>query len=181
MQAGYRNPAGVLPFPAFLRVLISTNNIHDTASSAMTYTDIHYHLVFATKGRARDLDKSRRNDLFRFIRGILKNRNCHLYRIGGVEDHIHILTYLHPSIALADLVKEIKTATSAWIKGERVFPAFDHWQEGYGAFTCDAAARPGLIEYIKSQEEHHRVKTFAEELEELVRSCGLQWHADRLP
>ncbi len=146
-----------------------------------TYTDINYHIVFGTKNRVRALDNPRRDDLYRFIWGVLKKRDCHLYRIGGVEDHVHILTYLHPTIALADLVKEIKTVSSAWIKGKHVFPAFESWQEGYGAFTCEASARPGLIEYIKGQEEHHRIKTFAEELEELVKSRGLKWYPDHLP
>ena len=151
------------------------------ARAMATYTDITYHIVFATKGRTRVLDKPRRDDLYRFIWGVLRHRDCHLYRIGGVEDHVHILTSLHPAVALASLVKEIKTAASAWIKGQHVFPMFDHWQEGYGAFTTDAAGRPGLIEYIKGQEEHHRRKTFAEELEEMVRERGLAWEPDFLP
>ena len=146
-----------------------------------TYTDITYHIVFGTKNRVRVLDKPRRDELFRLIWGILKERDCHLYRIGGVEDHIHILTSLHPTVALASLVKEIKTVTSEWIKGRGVFPRFDYWQEGYGAFTTDAEGRPGLIEYIRGQEEHHRVKSFAEELEEMVKSRGLTWKPDHLP
>ena len=106
-----------------------------------TYTDITYHLVFGTKNRVRVLDKPRRDDLYRFIWGLLKKRNCHLYRIGGVEDHLHVLTSLHASLALADLIKEIKTSTSTWIKGEGVFPGFKYWQEGYGGFTTDAESR----------------------------------------
>ncbi len=72
-----------------------------------TCTDITYHLVFGTKHRAPALAKAHRDDLCRFIWGVLKARNCHLYRIGGVDDHVHILTSLHPTVALADLVKEI--------------------------------------------------------------------------
>ena len=146
-----------------------------------TYTDITYHIVFATKNRVRVLDRERRDDLYRFIWAVLKERECHLYRIGGVEDHIHILTSLHPTVALAGLVKEFKTASSDWIKGRKVFAMFDYWQEGYGAFTTDAEGRSGLIEYIKSQEEHHRVRTFAEELEGMVKSRGLTWKPDHLP
>jgi putative transposase len=139
-----------------------------------TYTQIIYHLVFATKHRERVLDKERRDDLYRFIWGMLEKRQCYLFRIGGIEDHLHILTALHPTVALADLVKEIKTATSAWIKGEKVFPRFTHWQEGYGAFTCAAKDKAGLIDYIKLQEEHHRVTTFREEYEALLAKAGLQ-------
>lgn len=146
-----------------------------------TYTDITYHLVFATKHRVRALDKEHREDLYRFIWGMLNARQCHLYRIGGVEDHIHILTSLHPTVALADLVKEIKTATSAWIKSRRVFPHFEHWQEGYGAFTVAAEARPGLIEYIKTQEQHHARVDFVEELRGMVVSAKLEWRDDFPP
>lgn len=146
-----------------------------------TYTDMTCHLVFATKNRARALDKARRDDLFRFIWGVLKERQCHLYRIGGVEDHLHILTSLHPTVALASLVKEIKTASSAWIKGEAVFPFFEHWQEGYGAFSVAAKDRPGLIDYIKNQEQHHQGQSFVDELQAMVTSAQLEWKPDYLP
>ncbi len=146
-----------------------------------TYTDITYHLVFATKNRIPSLDKPRRDDLYRFCWGLLKARDCHLYRIGGVEDHVHILTSLHPTVALADLVKEIKTASSAWIKGQAVFPAFDYWQEGYGAFTVGTEARPGLIDYIRNQETHHQRLSFIDELREMVGKAQLQWKPDYLP
>lgn len=152
-----------------------------------TYTDITYHLVFGTKHRAPVLDKARRDDLYRFVWGILQRRNCHLFRMGGVEDHIHILTSLHPTVALADLVKEIKTASSAWIKGERVFPRFEAWQEGYGAFTVAAEARPDLIEYINGQEAHHHPRDgiiwedYVAELRRLVEAARLEWKAEYLP
>jgi putative transposase len=129
----------------------------------------------------RALDKAHRDDLYRFIWGVLQERNCHLYRIGGVEDHVHILTSLHPSLALADLVKEIKTASSAWIKGTASFPCFEHWQEGYGAFTVAGDAQPALIEYIKSQEQHHAKISFVDELKILVETAHLKWKADYLP
>jgi REP element-mobilizing transposase RayT len=77
-----------------------------------TFTQIYYHIVFSTKNRERVLLANRRDDLFRYIWGILKNKDCHLYRISGVEDHLHILTEIHPTIALATLVKDIKISTS---------------------------------------------------------------------
>ena len=76
---------------------------------------------------------------------------------------MHLLTSLHPTVALADLVRDIKTASATWIKGEKVFPAFDHWQDGYAAFTVAAQARPGLIKYIQNQEAHHQTREFAVE------------------
>jgi putative transposase len=171
-----KGAAGRSPPLPFAAVTLS-NGGHRMA----TYTDITYHLVFGTKNRVRALDKARRDDLYRFIWGILKNRDCHLYRIGGVEDHVHILTSLHASVALAELVKELKMATSVWIKGESVFPLFDYWQEGYGAFTHSAAERPALIDYIKNQEAHHERVGFAEELQALVEAHHLTWKADYPP
>jgi len=79
-----------------------------------TYTQIYYHVVFSTKDRVPTLRPERREDFFRYTWGILKNKDCHLYRIGGVEDHVHLLTSLHPTVSLADLVKDIKISTSKW-------------------------------------------------------------------
>ena len=138
-----------------------------------TYAQIFYHIVFSTKNRERVLGKPRRDDLYRFIWGVLQKRRCHLYRIGGVEDHVHIFTSLHPTVALSDLIKEIKTASSLWIKGQQVFPAFSHWQDGYGAFTHALTDKSRLIEYIRTQEEHHKQVSFREEYESLLAEAGL--------
>jgi len=107
--------------------------------------------------------KENRDQLFKYIWGVLKNKKCHLYRINGVEDHIHILTHIHPSIALSDLVKDIKLASSAFIKESNIFPEFKGWQQGYGGFTYSINEKERLIEYIKNQEEHHKRVTFREE------------------
>ena len=128
-----------------------------------TYTQILYQIVFSTKDRNRCLNKDHRNDLFRYIWGIIEHKKCHLYQLNGVEDHLHILTSLHPSIALADLVKDIKVAGSKFIKANKLFPEFNGWQIGYGAFTYSIDKKDILINYIKNQEEHHRERSFKEE------------------
>ncbi len=81
-------------------------------------------MVFSTKNRERTLIQSGQENLYRYIWGILKNKKCHLYRINGIEDHIHIATHIHPSIALSDLVKDIKLAASDFIREEKIFPDF---------------------------------------------------------
>jgi putative transposase len=146
-----------------------------------TYTESCHHIVFATKSRERVLQKERRDDLFRYIWGILKGHHSHLYRINGVEDHLHILTNLHPSVALADLVKDIKVASALWIKEHGVFPGFSHWQDGYGAFTVSHRDRGAVIDYIKQQEEHHRTKSYLDELRELLAAHGMQLDEQHLP
>jgi putative transposase len=133
-----------------------------------TYTQILYQIVFSTKYREQTLIAGNREELFRYIWGLLQNKNCHLYRINGVEDHIHILTHLHPSVSLASLVKDIKVSSCSFIKEKQLFPGFKGWQEGYGAFTYSVEAKDRLIEYIKRQEEHHRKKSFKEEYIELL-------------
>jgi len=138
-----------------------------------TFTQIYYHIAFSTKDRTPALTPDKREDLFRYTWGILKNKDCHLYRIGGVEDHIHILTSLHPTIALSVLVKDIKVATSTWIKKENNSPKFSHWQDGYGAFTVSHSDKDAVIEYIKNQEEHHKKVSFKNELREFLIKHGV--------
>jgi REP element-mobilizing transposase RayT len=140
-----------------------------------TYTQICYHIVFSTKDRHPVLRQERREDLFRYIWGILKNRDSHLYRINGTEDHVHILSSLHQSVSLADLIKDIKTGSSLWIKKEGIFRTFSHWQDGYAAFTHSKREIDGLIEYIKRQEEHHRRTTFVDEYRRLSEEAGIEF------
>lgn len=128
-----------------------------------TFTQILYQIVFSTKDRKPVLAKENRTKLFRYIFGILKNKNCHLYRLNGVEDHVHILTSIPPSTSLAELVKDIKLGSSAYIKRNNLFPAFTNWQDGYGAFTYSFKEKDLLIEYVKNQEEHHKNITFRDE------------------
>ena len=140
-----------------------------------TYTQILYQIVFSTKKRERTLIKDNRADLFRYMWGILENKKCHLYRINGVEDHLHIITHLHPTVALSNLIKDIKVASSIHIKKEGLFPNFNGWQDGYGAFTYSIKDKDNLIEYVKNQEEHHKKYTYQEELRALLIEHGIEF------
>jgi putative transposase len=95
-----------------------------------TYLQIHYHIVFGTKYRLPCLEKNQRDLLYKYIWGILKNNKCHLYHINGMDDHIHILTHIHPTVPLSSLVKDIKLASHSFIKKEQLFPAFKGWLAG---------------------------------------------------
>ena len=140
-----------------------------------TFTQLIYQIVFSTKNREKVLTKNNKDDLFKFIWGILKNKKCHLYRINGVEDHIHIVTHIHPSISLSSLVKDIKLASSAHIKENKLFENFSNWQDGYGAFTYSIKEKDRLIEYVKNQEEHHKTVTFKDELTALLIEHGIEF------
>ena len=146
-----------------------------------TYTQILYHIVFATKNRDPVLMPERREELFRYIWGITKNLNCTLYRINGVEDHLHILVSLHPTVCLSDFVKTVKVASSTWIKEQNLFPQFSHWQDGYGAFTHSLKEKDALVNYIKNQQEHHRSKPFLEEFQTLLTEAGMTFDERYLP
>jgi len=116
-----------------------------------TFTQILYQVVFGTKNKERTLNRKNRAEVFKYISGILRNKNCHLYQINGVEDHLHIITHLHPSIALASLVKDIKLASSKYIQERKLLPCFNGLQNGYAAFTYSIEAKDKLIEYVKNQ------------------------------
>ncbi len=140
-----------------------------------TFTQILYQIVFSTMHREKTLTKESRPELFKDIWGILKNKKCHLYQINGVEDHLHIITSIHPSVALATLVKDIKLGSTSFIKEKQLFEHFNGWQDGYAAFTYSIEAKDNLIEYVKNQEVHHHKKTFKEELIELLKEHGVEY------
>ncbi|MEN8126576.1 MAG: transposase [Planctomycetota bacterium] len=130
-----------------------------------TYTQIIYHIVFSTKDRQGTLDIDKHEPLFRYIWGIIKNKRSILHQINGMADHLHILTEVHPSIALADFVKDIKLACSQWIRTEKVLPYFEGWQE-----------KQRLIEYIKTQKEHHQRLSFKDEYMALLEKAGVEYN-----
>lgn len=140
-----------------------------------TYTQILYQIVFSTKWRERTLIESSSTELYKYTWGILRNKKCHLYRINGVEDHIHIVTHIHSSVSLSNLVKDIKLASSEWIKQHNVFPNFNGWQDGYGAFTYSIKEKDRLIEYVKNQKKHHKTKTFRDEFIELLNEHEIEF------
>jgi REP element-mobilizing transposase RayT len=133
-----------------------------------------YHLVFRTKESLPTIKQDHADQLYAYITGIIKNKNSHLYRINGVENHLHILTDLHPSLALADFMREIKVSSSIWMKNGDLFPGFNGWADGYGSFTCSYMDIGRLIDYLKTQPEHHRKKTFEEEYRNLLKESGIQ-------
>ena len=140
-----------------------------------TYTQILYQIIFTPKNHEHTLVTINRPELFKYIGGILKNKKCHLYQIGGISDHIHIVTHLHPSVSLASLVKDIKVASTEYIKKNNLFPAFSGWQDGYGGFTYSIQDRDKLIDYVKNQEEHHKTQSFKEEFIELLKEHGIEF------
>ena len=140
----------------------------------MAYTQILYHIVLRTKRSEPTIAQENVSSLYKYIWGIIKNKKGNLYRINGVEDHIHILSDLHPGFALSDFVKSIKVATSLWMKQSPDFPSFQGWEEGYAAFTYSYKEKETLINYIKKQQEHHQKETTKNELMSLWAENGME-------
>ncbi len=140
-----------------------------------TYTQILYHIVYSTKNRERTLTRDARSRLFEYVWGILNNKQCHLYSMNGVEDHLHIATHIHPSLSVSNLVKDIKLASTSYIKNESLFKSFSGWQDGYAAFTYSYRDKDTLIEYIKNQEKHHETISFKDELIQLLTEHGIEY------
>ena len=140
-----------------------------------TFRQIYYQIVFSTKDRKPTISEDHCDELYKYIWGIIDNKKCKLYRINGVEDHIHIFSDLNASIALADYVKDIKIASSLWMKECGKFPDFKGWQEGYGAFTYSNRDKNMIIEYIKNQKLHHKKETFEEEFRRILKENGVKF------
>jgi putative transposase len=138
-----------------------------------TYTQLMFHVVFSTKDRERTLSDGDREKLYKYIWGIHAGLKCHLYRIGGVDDHVHILAGIPTTLAIAKYVQEIKAGSSHWLKNQFDFPRFESWQDGYAAFTVSYREKDGLIEYIKRQEEHHRSESLPDEYRRLLTEHGI--------
>jgi REP element-mobilizing transposase RayT len=136
---------------------------------------IYVHLVFSTKDRRPFLqDAAIREGLHAFLHGICANQDSSALRIGGVEDHVHLLCRLGKSLDVATFVRELKRDSSKWVKAERSSLANFYWQRGYAAFSISPAHVGGLVEYIDNQEEHHRRETFQDEIRRLCRKYGVE-------
>lgn len=142
-----------------------------------TYLSLHYHLVFSTKNRQRLLSAEYRTRLYEYLGGTLVGMGATPQAIGGTDDHIHLLVGLKATHTLSDLVRELKKSSSSFMKETSPYFA---WQEGYAAFTVSATAREGVKRYIANQEEHHRVKSFIEELQGLLEQAGVEYDSKYL-
>ena len=146
----------------------------------MSKVNALYHIVFCTKHRELTIPEALKNDLYRFIWSIIKDTNCKLLRIGGIPNHIHMLVSLHPSIALSDLMRLIKTNTSNWMNNNPQFMHFQGWASEYFATTVSPESKDKVINYIMNQEEHHLHKPFDQELDEVFEAALLTLHPNDL-
>ncbi len=145
----------------------------------MAHINLTYHIVWRTKHSCKTIAAEHERDLYAYIMGMCRAKQCHLYRINSMPDHIHICVEIHPTISVSDFVRLIKQETSKWMKERRDwYRGFDGWGNGYAAFTYSAKERKAVIDYIKNQKEHHKVKTFREEYNEWLQEMGMDPETD---
>jgi REP-associated tyrosine transposase len=139
-----------------------------------TYLSLHYHLIFGTKDRAPFIEYPWRSRLHDYLGGNIRGLSGFPQEVGGVVDHVHLLAGLKATHCLADVMRELEKASSAWVHDEIGRRSFT-WQEGYAAFTVSATAREAVRQYIARQEEHHRTKSFRDELVEMLKKAGIEY------
>lgn len=131
---------------------------------SQTYTNLNYHLIFGTKDRRPSLLPEFRDDLCRYLGGIVKAHGGHPVEINAVADHVHLLVRLLPAAALADMMRVLKASSSKWLNETKSRSRKFAWQDGYAAFTVSQSQVPRVAAYVRNQAEHHRLKSFRDEL-----------------
>ena len=137
-----------------------------------TYSQNVVHVVFSTKERRNTIPAEFRPKLWAYIAGICKKHAIFVHAIGGIEDHVHLLMQIPPSLALAKTVAAIKANSARWANqsANKV-----EWQEGYGAFSVSASNIPAVVRYIQNQDAHHRRMSFADEFRALLKKHGVEY------
>ncbi len=143
---------------------------------AQSLAQIYLHIVFSTKDRAPFLStRDLRDEMHAYLGGACKNLDSPPLKVGGTEDHVHILLRLSRKYAIADLLRKVKQSSSKWVKTRDPALSNFHWQDGYGAFSVSPAHVPALRRYIADQEEHHRKESFQDEFRRLLEKYGIGW------
>jgi putative transposase len=142
---------------------------------ANTYTRSYFHLVFAVKNRAAIINSSWKNELEKYITGIIQNYNHKLIAIYAMPDHIHILIGYNVNQLIPELVENIKTSSNTWVWNEGKTRFRFEWQKGYGAFTHSHAQIDLVAKYIMNQHIHHQKKAFREEYLEILRKNEIEF------
>lgn len=140
-----------------------------------TFTQIYIQAVFAVKNRSNLIQKPWRDEVFKYMAGIIKNKGQKPIIVNGVADHVHLFFGLKPSIAVSDLIRDVKNNTSNFINEQKWVRGRFAWQEGYGAFSYAHSQIDNVYNYILNQEKHHRKKTFREEYLEFLKKFQIQY------
>ncbi len=133
------------------------------------------HIVFSTKDRTPVLDAKVRPALHAYLATVARNVECECFRVGGVADHVHLAVRLSRTITMAQLIEELKTSSSKWLKTQSPALAAFAWQRGYGAFSVGPSDLNALLHYSDTQEEHHKTRTFQDEYRAFLKKYGIEY------
>ncbi len=142
---------------------------------ANTYTQIHIHAIFAVKKRTGLIQKEWRDELYKYITGIIQSYNHKLLAINGMPDHLHVFFGMRPIQSLSDLMQDIKGNSSKWVNEKKFIKDKFEWQEGYGAFSYSKSQASRVIAYVQNQEIHHRKITILDEYCEFLKKFEVKY------
>jgi len=142
---------------------------------ANTFTQIHLQLIFAVKYRAALINETWKNELYKYLAGIVQEQKHKLIIVNGIEDHLHMFIGFRPHQSLSELMQDIKGGSSKWINDNRLTKSKFAWQEGYGAFSYSHSHINNVVNYIKNQELHHKKITFIDEYIEFLKAFELEY------
>jgi putative transposase len=142
---------------------------------ANTYTQIHYQFVFATKFRDACIYSTWKDELHKFITGIVQRYEHKMLQINSMPDHIHLLIGMRPNQSVAELIKSVKSESTKWINEKRFCPGKFAWQDGYGAFTYSKNHVSVVAEYVARQEEHHKKILFRDEYRQMLLDAEIEF------
>jgi putative transposase len=142
---------------------------------ANTYTQIHIQTIFAVKKRTGLIQQEWKDELYKYITGIIQAYNHKLLAINGMPDHLHVFFGMRPTQSISDLMQDIKGSSSKWINEKQFIKDKFEWQEGYGAFSYSKSQAARVIAYIQNQEMHHRKITFFEEYKKFLQKFEIDY------
>ena len=142
---------------------------------AQSLSKVVLHIIFSTKDRESWLDSDVRPRMHAYLAAVCRDLGAQLVRVGGVADHVHIVTTLPRTLSQAQMIERIKKVSSKWIKTLDARYRGFFWQRGYGAFSVSPSQLEAVMQYVDTQQEHHRTRTFQEEYRELLHKHGLDF------
>ncbi len=141
---------------------------------ANTYTQLTFQVVFAVHKRENVIDRSWRDELHKYISGIITNEGLKSLAVGGWSDHVHLFFGMPPTKSLSDVVRVVKANSSKWVNERRFTKGAFRWQEGFGGFSYSVSQRSMIIDYVMNQEHHHGKRTFRDEYEAMLKEFEIE-------
>lgn len=145
-----------------------------------TFSQLYIHVIFTVKGRENIILPVHKEDIYKYITGIIRNRKQKLVVINGMPDHIHLLIGLKPDMALSNLIRDIKAISAKFINEKKWLRGNFNWQEGFGAFSYSHSQMESVVKYIQNQEKYHSIRSFKDEYVDFLRKFNMEFDSKYL-